>query len=80
MRYEPVHPLLAELDSTAWPSTEQLVGQFVRVLLSVSAYLSVGVGDTLQDLDRCMMHDEPGKISTSQPKGRLDRLILPWNP
>ena len=31
-----------------------------------------------QDIDYCMMWDEPGKY-TSQPKGRLDRLLLPWS-
>ena len=81
-RYEPVHPILTDLDPQGWPSEEQQVcGQ---VCASYFRFKKIGGRidsewiTRKQDIDFCMMRDEPGDF-TSQPKGRLDRLLLPWN-
>jgi len=82
MRYKPVHPLVADLDSASWPSTEQqLCGQICASYYRFNK-TSTETAQTwvtpLQDLDFCMLHVQPGKF-TSQPKGRLDRMLIPWN-
>ena len=81
-RYEPVHPILTDLDPQGWPSEEQQIcGQ---VCASYFRFKKIGGRvdsewiTRKQDIDFCMMRDEPGSF-TSQPKGRLDRLLLPWN-
>ena len=65
-------------DSTGWPSQEQqLCGRGSDFLFFASSALEGGIPEEWvtpkQDIDYCMMWDEPGKY-TSQPKGRLDRL------
>ena len=81
-KYAPVHPLLAELDAEGWPSPEQqLCGQ-----ICASHFRFQKTNPTIadnwvtpwQDLDQCMMVKDPTGYS-QKPKGRFDRLVLPWN-
>ena len=81
-RYKPVHPLIADLDAAGWPSEEQqLCGQICASYFRFSQ-LAPDVASSWvtpkQDIDRCMFKPEPYGIAT-QPKGRLDRLLIPWN-
>lgn len=78
--YEPVHPLLAELDEEGWPNGEQqLCGQ-----ICASVYrIANGPGrDTWvtpeQDLGLCLNADPPDLWSDGG-RGTFDRLRLPWN-
>ena len=82
-RYEPVHPILTDLDAGAWPSQEQqLCGQVCAAhfrLQKMNKVTSQNWVTPLQDLDNCLLVKEPTSKMYQNPKGRIDRLLLPWN-
>lgn len=78
--YQPVHPLLGEVDDAGWPSVEQQVcGQVCAV-----AYRVAGLPEGAQwvtpysDLDACTYLGPPSD-SPDMGRGKLDLLRLPWN-
>ncbi|MEC8380307.1 MAG: hypothetical protein VXZ96_08295 [Myxococcota bacterium] len=81
-RYEPVHPILADLEAEGWPTDEQqLCGQVCAAYFRfqrTDSRVSSEWKTPKQDLDACIHRGEPGTF-TSNSRGRLDRLLLPWN-
>ena len=81
-KYTPVHPLLTSLDDGGWPSPEQqLCGQICAAhfrFKKTNPLVAQNWVTPWQDLDQCMMVKDPTGIAQN-PKGRFDRLILPWN-
>lgn len=78
--YQPVHPLLAPLDDSGWPSAEQqLCGQVCAAAYRVSEPATTTPWVTPRsDLEMC--------VTTAEPRGRpemgrgvLDRLRVPWS-
>lgn len=78
--YQPVHPLLADLDPDGWPSEEQqLCGQICASVFRVSAAPENTQWVTRDlDLGACLYKDAPSG-SPGSGKGSFDALRLPWN-
>ncbi|MED5373152.1 MAG: hypothetical protein VX899_19190 [Myxococcota bacterium] len=80
--YQPVHPLLAELDDSAWVSSEQqLCAQVCAARYNVKSSESQDSWVTRDgDLGACLRRDptDPGAAPRSR-RGSTDRLLLPWN-
>jgi hypothetical protein len=78
--YEPVHPLLTELDPTTWPSVDQqLCGQVCAARFQVATSPHDGAWITpAADLARCV-DPTAGAAGAGGMGGTLDRLYLPWN-
>ncbi len=81
-KYTPVHPLLTSLEDAGWPSPEQqLCGQICAShfrFQKTNPTVAANWVTPWQDLDQCMMVKDPRGIA-QKPKGRFDRLVLPWN-
>ncbi|MFH1466855.1 MAG: hypothetical protein ABIO70_20900 [Pseudomonadota bacterium] len=77
--YQPVHPLLAELDGERWSPEQQLCTQVCAAYYGVAFGPNVGAWVT-RDADRelCLSPDPPVE-PPDLGRGTLDKLRLPWN-
>ncbi len=78
--YEPVHPLLADLDPEGWPSEEQqLCGQVCATIFRVATTPEEERWVT-RDLDLAMCYDnDPPIEGVSSGRGSFDELRVPWH-
>jgi hypothetical protein len=79
--YEPVHPLLADLEDGNWISNEQqLCAQVCATFYQVeNSYNSDAWVTANSDLGKCIVRNAPNWDDPPRAGGGLDRLWVPWN-